>query len=246
MHCARSAVVATGLAITLMVAGPVVHAAPSIDVPNPRIQDWSVEVLQVADPADVAITTQINETGATEFQVSFQVPVREPDGATAPSPQLGVIYNLLTWDTAADGVIRQIDVAMDLHGLESSFVSQLAGRVMPAVKQGGTVYGHVTSIVDVYAGAQDTRTWSIQASDQWWRDADGHRGFDPLASGPIQFGFIWSLSTTCATDEVCTTVTALNNFAFDVVAAPVPEPASWMMLLAGLGLVGRRVLQRPA
>lgn len=243
----RLAIGATGLwAAALMSAASA--QSTIIDVPLPRQADWSISSLRHEGAATVRATTQnaaFRETGT--WRIEFILPASTGPGSSSDS--LALLYTLQGWDPAVQGAIDRIDVRMDIAGAFSGFASGTTGAIRPIVSQDGQIYSVFGSGVSINVSTVGPTTWSLLSTDNWVQ-INAQTGLDLSANGkPLLFGFRFDLATSCSGVNGCSgssTVTTINNPRFEIhpVAAAVPEPATWALLLAGAALVGARARNR--
>jgi hypothetical protein len=243
----RLAIGATGLwAAALMSAASA--QSTIIDVPLPRQADWSISSLRHEGAATVRATTQnaaFRETGT--WRIEFILPASTGPGSSSDS--LALLYTLQGWDPAVQGAIDRIDVRMDIAGAFSSFASGTTGAIRPIVSQNGKIYSVSGSSVSINRSTVGPTTWSLLSSNNWVQ-IDAQTGLDLSPAGqPLLFGFRYDLGTNCSGVSGCniaSTVTTVSNLRFEIhpVAAAVPEPATWAMLLAGITLVGAGARRR--
>lgn len=220
-----------------------------IDIPVPRQAEWTTTVLRDAGPATVRASTR--NAGNNEifmWQIDFIAPASAAPFSSNDS--LAMLYNLQGWDPATQGGIAQIDIAMDIDGVFSSFADGVTGSIRPVVTQGGQIYSVFGSGVSINVDTVGPTLWSLHASDDWVR-IDAGTGLDLTRGGaPLLFGFRYDLGTNCAGATGCKAagaVTTVSSLRYEIhpVAAAVPEPATWAMLLAGAALVGMRIRRKP-
>jgi hypothetical protein len=243
----RLAIGAAGLCTAALMSAATAQSTV-IDIPLPRQADWSISSLRHEGVATVRATTQnaaFRETGT--WRIEFILPASTGPGGSNDS--LALLYQLQGWDPATQGGIDKVDIRMDIAGAFSSFASGTTGAIRPIVSQDGQIYSVSGSGISINRSTVGPTTWSLLATDNWVQ-INAETGLDLSATGkPLLFGFRFDLGTTCSGLNGCaaaSTVTTVNNPRFEIypVAAAVPEPASWALLLAGAALVGARARAR--
>lgn len=240
------------LAIASLYLGAIAHSANAqstvIDIPLPRQADWSTISLRDEGPAIVTATT-LNAAFRETFTWRIEYVLPASSGPTTSNNSLALIYNLQGWNPAVQGGIDRIDISMDIAGVFSSFASGATGGIRPVLSQGGQIYSVFGSGVAINRSTVGPTTWSLHATDNWLQ-INSATGLDLSANGaPLLFGFRFDLGSSCSGATGCTiasTVTNVSHPRYEVfpVAAPVPEPPSWALLLAGLLLTGSHARRR--
>lgn len=152
------------------------------------------------------------------------------------------IYNQFTYDPAVSGALESVTFTLDAKGFSSNVTSQAAAFLRPVIEQNGISFSVLSIDSLISVGNWNTFTWSFTSSSNWVDAIAGDPAFVPdfSASGaPIQFGFRFSLNLTCNSSVGCRptlTSTGVDNFQVSVTS--VPEPGTYAMMLAGLGLLG--------
>ncbi len=234
-------------ALALAGVGPLAYGQSTvIDIPAPLGSQWTQVVIQDEGPAIMRASTRNagnNEIGKWNMEYVISASTEPHTNANS----LALIYALQTYDPAVQGAVDRIDVSMGLFGVLSNFANKSVGGVRPVVQQDGQIYSVSGSTIGIFQGVVQgvlpPTTWSLLATDNWVR-RDTSTGLDLSVSGsPIQFGLRWDLNANCSGQNGCSAagivlqVDALR-FTIHPMAAAVPEPATWGMLLAGVLLLG--------
>lgn len=209
----------------------------TVSVADPDATSWETQLLMDGGPPS-AVSATVAGSGDTEWQVHWTL-----GRTTAPGSWtnvLALVYTGAAYDPGTQGAVEQLDVAIDLLGLSSSFSSGATGFVRPLLRQDGVVFTVAGSDAQVGPVMATPSRWSFSATDNWVSLTPG-AVLDLSAGGsPIEFGARWALGANCSGASGCnpgSAVTALDNFQWTVTAA-VPEPGSWALMLAGLAAVG--------
>lgn len=180
-------------------------------------------------------------------------------GSTA-LPGWAVVGNELAWfKTGQAGIATQNGLyALDLTGFFDLGASGPSPGVFPSVTQTLPTVVGATYRLNFYAGtyALNNFTPSIVATAGATTQSWALPGAGTPASGTWQllgFNFVATGTTTPITfsgsanlASGAPTYLGLDNVSVDLVSVPIPEPGSWALLLAGLGVVGFMARRRGA
>ncbi|QYE33276.1 PEPxxWA-CTERM sorting domain-containing protein (plasmid) [Polymorphobacter sp. PAMC 29334] len=127
-------------------------------------------------------------------------------------------------------------------GDTTQYLTVLGGQIAslaisPAVKALSFYWGSIDNYNTVSFFSGSALVASFTGSQVPAAPADGSQGA-PTNNRRVSFGF-----DGAAIDRV-SFASSSNSFELDTVAGAVPEPASWVMLVAGFGLVGAAARRR--
>ncbi len=109
--------------------------------------------------------------------------------------------------------------------------------ISPAVKSLSFYWGSIDTYNTVTFFSGSTQVGSFNGSQIPAAPADGSQG-NPVNNRRVNFSFDGAEVSSVQFSS------SQNAFELDTVAAAVPEPATWVMLLAGFGLVGMTARRR--
>lgn len=240
-----ASVSAAGLALAL--ATHATASGLSLQIGDFHATDWSL--LQITDdgPADANMVIDANlGNPGSHWVISYVTP--SSPGLSSSTNRLGAFYTALAYDPAQSGALQKLEFSADIRGLSSSFAFDTLGSIRPALMQNGVTYTVVGSdLVTGKAMIQPdylSKHWSFAATAaDWVPPVAGSAQRPDFSAGalPIYVGFRYTLGTSCNSANGCTGGSAflsLDNFSATLtpMAAAVPEPSTWMLLVAGLGL----------
>jgi hypothetical protein len=245
---------AASLALALVLpAAPAAAAGPglSLQVGDFNAADWTLMQITDDGPAEAGMVIDPNlGNPGSHWVISYVSPVS--NGLASSTNRLGAFYTAAAYDPALSGALAKLAFSADVRGLSSSFAFDTLGYLRPALLQDGVTYTVIGS--DLVTGKAMITTEYL--SKQWSFDAVAADWVPPVtgsmqrpnfsASGaPIHTGFRYTLGTSCNSANGCTGGSAflsLDNFSATLtpVAAAVPEPSTWLLLAAGLGVVALR------
>jgi hypothetical protein len=218
----RRFIVALGL---LLIAAPA--AAASYADGNFLDADWSATILAQSGPPVSFAAARVTSGG-------------NPDAYRRLSHTYGGFGDITTghllesavYDPAAQGALAEVDVAFDLLLLSGGSSGTVAYGAL--LEQAGSFY---------QAGFElSTATWTshslegLTAASFGKVSGPGAATPDFSAGGaPITFGYYASNGTGLASQT--STLSGIDNWEVTVTAA-IPEPETYALLLAGLGLLG--------
>jgi hypothetical protein len=237
-------ITAAGLALALTT-----HAAASglsLQVGDFNAADWALINITDDGPDDAGMVIDANlGNPGSHWVISYVSP--RSTGTYSAANRLGAIYAAQSYDPAQSGTLQALQFSADISGLSSSFAFDTMGYIRPALMQNGVVY---TVIGSDFVGSKAqlgqylTKQWSFAATAADWVTAVAgstqHPDFS-AAGAPIYTGFRYALGTSCSSASGCrggSAFLSLDNFAATLtpVAAAVPEPSTWLLWIAGLGL----------
>jgi hypothetical protein len=161
------------------------------------------------------------------------------------------VFNDAVYDPGLLGALGSVSIGFDTRTFSSNVGGAgvgFGGFATALVQQDGRFYS-ATQIGAQQIGPGDWASFdftSVNAAD--WLELDTNATPDFSAAGSVlNFGFRISIGGACLASSAanCTgpnVVSGLDNFRFDLQPAaavtPVPEPGTWALMLAGLGLTG--------
>jgi len=212
-----------------------------------EVAEWTQIIVTQSGPATLVITAPpVGGNPDSNWLHHYTVPV----GNALPTRiREANIYSAATYDPGISGALASLTINFDVQVAFTSFSDGSAGFLIPALTQGGHVYRQAIGATSVISPNWSPRSFSSTSAADWGeQDTNLHPDFS-AAGGAMQFGYLFSLGTTCPSTAGCNASasgSALDNFHVVALAASVPEPASGLMLLAGALLLGWRRLRQGA
>lgn len=199
---------------------------------------------------DPSVTVTVGTTAAGNPGAGLQIAYTNAGGVVNMNSLLGFMRTGFTWDPAVQGALGEVSFANDryIDGGDAFINLNLVAFSRALVVQGGQVY--VAPFVDSVQLRQAWYTSSalLQADDfvaldfaTGATDAARHPDFS-ASGGVLQFGFASRLQLDSnGSPYALNAVFRYDNLTLDLAAAPVPEPATALLLLAGVAtLLGAR------
>lgn len=197
--------------------------------------EWARTVVTQTGPATLTIFTQdFGGNPGSNWQHQYSVPA---GNALPTRVREANIYTAATYNPAQSGALASLSISFDVQVVFTSFTDGTAGFLIPALMQGGHVYRQAVGAIGPLSPNWSPRSFTSTAAADWTeQDTNANPDFS-ATGGAMQFGYLFSLGTVCPnTTQGCRATaagSALDNFHVDAIAASVPEPASWLLLMAG-------------
>ena len=219
--------------------------AVSVTVSDINATDWTrVAVSTSGTPTYNATAPSSGGNSGSFWSFTLTGPV-VPVGA-ASQVREAFLFNAATYDPNVLGALGSASIGFDTRTFSSAVLGGAGGFATATLQQGGQIFSATTS------GFQEIRLgdWasfsftSLNASD-WVRFGSTETPDFSAAGAAMTFGFRISIGgicpigspSNCADPNVSS---GLDNFRFDLQPAaavtPVPEPGTWALMLAGLGV----------
>jgi hypothetical protein len=237
-------------ALALAFAAPAESAAASAGlnllIGDFNAADWTLVAITDEGPADAAMAIDANlGNPGSHWVISYSTP--RGGGVSTSVNRLGAFYTAAAYDPALSGGLLSLAFSADIKGLSSSFAFDTLGQIRPALLQDGVTYTVIGSDFvgsKAQIGTYLSRQWSFEATAADWVPAvtgSTQRPDFSAGAAPIYAGFRYALGTSCSSASGCAGGSAflsLDNFSATLtpVAAAVPEPSTWLLWMAGLGL----------
>ena len=164
-------------------------------------------------------------------------------GASAAA--LGVVLNNTAYDPGVQGAINSLSISLQKN-LTSTIVGPFGNTIRPLIQQNGNYYLASMSLADVTGPTTTgyrTGTGTFNASDFTLYDFTTGAfgvGNPNFASGVVKFG-IGQIGTVSSAGN---TFADYDNFNIRLATGAVPEPATWGMMILGLGAAGYAMRRR--
>ena len=244
-HRARAAQV---LGLSLAAASAAHAAGTTVGDMDPA--DWTRTVISTAGVPSYGAVAPASGGNTGSF---WEFTLTSPTVAPGQNVQVreAFLFNDAVYDPGLLGALGSVSIGFDTRTFSSNVGGAsvgFGGFATATVQQGGRFYS-ATQI-----GVQQIRPgdWasfdftSVDAGDWLELDTNARPDFS-TAGGVMSFGFRISIGGACpptATGNCAgpSILSGLDNFRFDLQPAaavtPVPEPGTWALMLAGLGLTG--------
>jgi hypothetical protein len=176
----------------------------------------------------------------SNWQHQFSVP---QGNALSTRVREANIYTAASYDPGASGALASLTIAYDVQVVFTSFSDGSAGFLIPALSQNGRIYRQAVGAIGPLSPNWSPRSFTSTLAADWIeQDSNAHPDFS-AAGGAMQFGYLFSLGTACSSPAGCKAASsgsALDNFHVEAIAASVPEPATWALLMPGGLLIAWR------
>jgi len=220
--------------------------APSSDL-NTSTTNWvGSSVTHTSDPASVRRSGATSTADSTASGVLSGTPL----AATFTTQSWASVASDNRFSRPSSGTISATSDAW-IHNVITFSVGQLSNYSWSATL---TFLGTFEGYADIYFLLSDTSYNYSMLSDTSYNYIDGARGIGPSSgSGQLAAGdyiLAWGGSVNSTSQETGTVGTLFGSEGFTqsgeltVIAAPVPEPETYAMMLAGLGLLGMMARRR--
>lgn len=199
------------------------------------VAEWARTVVTQTGPATLTIFAQdFGGNPGSNWQHQYSVPA---GNALPTRVREANIYTAASYNPAQSGALASLTISFDVQVVFTSFTDGTAGFLIPVLTQGGHVYRQAVGVIGVLSPNWSPRSFTSTTATDWAeQDSNAHPDFS-AAGGAMQFGYLFSLGTVCPnTTQGCKATaagSALDNFHVEAIAASVPEPASWLLLMAG-------------
>jgi hypothetical protein len=244
-HHARAAQV---LGLSLAATGAAHAAGTTVGDMDPA--DWTRTVISTAGvPSYGAVAPASGGNTGSFWEFTLTSPTVAP-GQTAQVRE-AFLFKDAVYDPGLLGALGSVSIGFDTRTFSSNVGGAsvaFGGFATATVQQGGRFYS-ATQIGAQQIGPGDWASFDFTSFDAGdWLELNTNATPDFSAAGSVlNFGFRISIGGSCppTSPGSCagpSTISGLDNFRFelqpDATVTPVPEPGTWALMLAGLGLTG--------